>query len=321
MIISRYIPPVARHCRLHAQACQLPKLPQRPFTSMVAPQDQEPSQQEDKKICTIPGTSSPKTPRLTYLPSPTVAPAADQYNKGTLHLRDLNQHTPLTQFHSWFSHASHIPQREACTLSTTSLPSGRPSARVVYLKELDDRGFVVYSNWGTSRKSVDVASNGQAALTFWWRELERQVRVEGRTERLTNEESQRYFDVRGWGSRVGAWASEQSKVLRPSGRGKAGRVGGADVGGEAASAVGDERGEEEEEDDDGREELEQRVKDVEKRFEGKDKIPVPDFWGGMRIIPDYVEFWQGRESRLHDRFVYTRDDIGKEEWKIERLSP
>ncbi|KAI9665565.1 MAG: hypothetical protein M1831_001708 [Alyxoria varia] len=271
---------------------------------MAAPQDREPSRQQDKKI---------------------FAPAADQYNQGTLHLHDLDPHTPLTQFHTWFDAASSIPQREACTLSTTSLPSGRPTARVVYLKELDARGFVVYSNWGTSRKSADVKSNGQAALTFWWRELERQVRVEGYTERLEKEESQTYFDVRGWGSRIGAWASEQSKVLRPSERGRGsavGSLGGADVSGEAASAIGDGEGTGEREDvDDGREELEQRARDVESRFEGRDKIPVPDFWGGLRIVPDYVEFWQGRESRLHDRFVYTRDDIGKEEWKIERLSP
>lgn len=151
------------------------------------------------------------------------------------------------------------------------------------MKELDDRGFVVYSNWGTSRKASDVASNPHAALTFWWREQERQVRVEGRVERLTSAESQVYYDTRIRGSRIGAWASRQSEVLE------------------------------------GREQLEQRVKDVEERFAGTEEIPVPEFWGGVRVVPDVVEFWQGRESRLHDRFRFTRGE--GEEWKVERLSP
>ena len=121
--------------------------------------------------------------------------------------------------------------------------------------------------------------------------MERQVRVEGRTERLSAEESQVYYDTRIRGSRIGAWASEQSKVLS------------------------------------GREELEERVEDVEKRFEGVDKIPVPEFWGGLRVVPDRVEFWQGRESRLHDRFRYVKEEgsegegEGEGKWRIERLSP
>ena len=158
---------------------------------------------------------------------------------------------------------------------------------MVYMKELDSRGFVIYSNWDTSRKAADVASNPHAALTFWWRELERQVRVEGRVERLTSEESQVYYDTRIRGSRIGAWASQQSKVLQ------------------------------------GREELEKRVEDVEKRFEGRDEIPVPEFWGGLRVVPEVVEFWQGRPSRLHDRFRYewVETQSGEGEWKIDRLSP
>jgi len=159
------------------------------------------------------------------------------------------------------------------------------SSRYVYLKELDARGFVIYSNWGTSRKAGDVASNAHASLAFWWREMERQVRVEGRAERMSSEESQVYFDTRIRGSRVGAWASEQSKVLQ------------------------------------GREELEQRVRDVEKRFEGQEEIPVPGFWGGLRVVPDVVEFWQGRPSRLHDRFRYERDEGVEGGWRVERLSP
>lgn len=162
---------------------------------------------------------------------------------------------------------------------------------MVYLKELDDRGWVIYSNWGTSRKARDIGSNPYASLCFWWKPLERQVRVEGPCERLSDEESQVYYDTRAKGSRIGAWASQQSSILAPNG------------------AV---------DGDDGRQVLEQQVKDVEKRFEGTDEIPVPSFWGGLRVKPEMVEFWQGRDSRLHDRFKYTKDGDG---WKLERLSP
>lgn len=178
-----------------------------------------------------------------------------------------------------------VPQPEATTLSTSHLFSGRVSARIVYLKELDHRGFVIYSNWETSHKAKDIESNPQAALTFWFRELERQVRIEGITERLTAEESQIYYDTRIRGSRIGAWASRQSTVLQSRG------------------------------------ELEERVKSIEKKFEGQEKIPVPPFWGGLRIVPTVIEFWQGRPSRLHDRFQYTRDSPEGTMWRIERLSP
>lgn len=209
---------------------------------------------------------------------------AQQYTKGELNIDQLLPN-PVEQFDVWFKHAQeeNVHQPETVTLSTAELPSGRVSARMVYLKEVDDKGFVIYSNWGTSRKAADVRSNPQAALTFWWHELERQVRVEGPCERMTSEESQVYYDTRIRGSRIGAWASQQSKVLRD------------------------------------RAELEDQVKEVEKKFDGKDEIPVPDFWGGLRIKPEMVEFWQGRPSRLHDRFRYTKGSDGN--WKIDRLSP
>lgn len=209
---------------------------------------------------------------------------AEQYTKGSLDASQLHP-DPFTQFDLWFKHAQaeKVHQPETVTLATAELPSGRVSARVVYLKEMDGRGFVVYSNWGTSRKASDVASNPRAALTFFWRELERQVRVEGPCERLPAAESQTYYEVRPRGSRLGAWASRQSAVLSD------------------------------------RAELERQVAEVEARFEGSEDIPVPEFWGGLRVMPEMVEFWQGRPSRLHDRFAYTKDEKGQ--WKIERLSP
>ena len=127
-----------------------------------------------------------------------VAPAEGQYLRGNLERENLGD-DPFNQFHEWFNKAAStegLTMPEATTLSTAHLPSGRVSARIVYLKELDSRGFVVYSNWGTSRKSEDIRSNGHASLTFWWKELERQVRVEGITERLTPEQSQVYYDTR-----------------------------------------------------------------------------------------------------------------------------
>ncbi|KAI1433731.1 hypothetical protein GGR50DRAFT_666861 [Xylaria sp. CBS 124048] len=173
---------------------------------------------------------------------------------------------------------------------------------MVYLKELDAGGFVIYSNFGTSRKARDLETNRWASLTFWWEELERQIRVEGQAVRLSSDESQKYFDTRVRGSRIGAWASRQSQVLTPTtnGPGKDGKQ------------------------DDGRKELEGWVKEAEEKFEGQEKIPVPDFWGGLRIVPESIEFWQGRQSRLHDRFLYTkktRTVDGSDEWVLERLSP
>lgn len=193
---------------------------------------------------------------------------------------------------------------ETCTLSTAQLPSGRVSARIVYMKELDTRGFVLYSNFGTSGKARDLfgtadgssTGNPWASLVFWWEPLERQVRVEGRASRLSLAESQPYFDTRVRGSRIGAWASRQSAVLRLN---------------------------EGVEGDDGRAMLESWVKETVARFGDVEQIPVPEFWGGLRIVPERVEFWQGRHNRLHDRFVYdrVRGADGEDTWTLERLSP
>ncbi|CAH0049564.1 unnamed protein product [Clonostachys solani] len=240
---------------------------------------------------------------------------AEQFTLGKLHRSDLNPTSPIAQFNTWFSQAQKasttteaanqqqaplVAHPEACTLSTASLPSGRVTSRVVYLKELDaDGGFVVYSNLSTSRKARDLETNPHAALLFYWEGLQRQVRVEGVATRLSREESQVYFDTRVRGSRIGAWASRQSQVLQPQG-GEPGADG----------------------EDDGRSQLEGWVKEVEDKFQGKDDIPVPDFWGGLRIVPSVVEFWQGRESRLHDRFVYEREEgVEDAPWTLQRLSP
>ncbi|KIY01223.1 uncharacterized protein Z520_02775 [Fonsecaea multimorphosa CBS 102226] len=256
-------------------------------------------------------------------------PRAAQFSHSKLRRSDLSP-DPFIQFHTWFTDPllqAAVP--ETVTLSTASLPSGRVSSRTVYLKELDSRGFVIYSNFGTSRKSKDIATNKHASLCFWWKPVERQVRVEGVVERLSAEESQLYFDTRARGSRIGAWASQQTSVLEPRSSSSSSSTtaapatlqqkvdGDAGTGGVSA---------EEEEEDDGRAALEARVRDVEARFEGQEQIPVPPFWGGLRIIPEAIEFWQGRESRLHDRFLYTRieGDVGQggeAKWKIERLSP
>ncbi|KAI0890344.1 pyridoxamine 5'-phosphate oxidase [Annulohypoxylon maeteangense] len=228
---------------------------------------------------------------------------AEQFTRGALTRSDLDQASPIRQFHIWFEAAQRsglVAHPETCCLATASLPSGRVSSRMVYLKELDPQGFVIYSNFGTSKKAQDLCTNPWASLTFWWEDLERQVRVEGRASRLTREESQKYFDTRVRGSRIGAWSSRQSQVLKPI------------------------RGDTGAEEDDGRKVLDAWVEETEKRFEGEQDIPVPDFWGGLRIIPESMEFWQGRQSRLHDRFVYNKKasaDETVQEWALERLSP
>jgi pyridoxamine 5'-phosphate oxidase len=241
----------------------------------------------------------------------TVAPAgaltqgqAEQFTRAELYRADLDAKSPVAQFNAWFRAAQRsglVAHPETCCLSTASLPSGRVSARIVYLKELDEQGgFVVYSNFGTSRKASDLASNPHASLTFWWEALQRQVRVEGVTSRLPSEESQKYFDTRVRGSRIGAWASRQSQVLKPlfGQEGNNGR------------------------EDDGRAQLVEWYGEREEQFEGQDHIPIPEFWGGLRLVPDRVEFWQGRENRLHDRFVYSREEATEEgDWTLERLSP
>lgn len=188
---------------------------------------------------------------------------------------------PLAQFRIWFDAAlaSGIVEPNAMLLSTADA-DGRPSARVVLLKDIDDRGLSFYTNYN-SRKADDIAANPRVSLTFWWQELERQVRVEGRAEQLAEAESDLYFASRPRGSRLGAWASPQSAVVAS------------------------------------REELEHALEEVETRF-GDGDVARPPHWGGYRVVPDVVEFWQGRPARLHDRIRYRRSS---DKWLIERLAP
>ena len=188
---------------------------------------------------------------------------------------------PFIQFIKWYESVlnSNLNEPTAMMLSTADV-NGNPSARIILLKEIDDSGFVFYTNY-ESRKGKDLKENPKAALTFFWDELRRQIRIEGRIEKISRETSKEYFSSRLSESQIGAWVSAQSTVIQ------------------------------------NREFLENKFDELKEKF-GNEEIPLPDFWGGYRLIPNYFEFWQGRENRLHDRICYKKEN---DEWKIFRLAP
>ncbi len=204
-----------------------------------------------------------------------------EYTLTGLHERDLDP-SPFKQFGRWFEQAlsAELLDATAMTLATSSR-EGKPSARIMLLKDFDEKGFVFFTNY-ESRKGRELDENPYAAMVFFWAELERQVRITGRVSRIPREGSEEYFHSRPTGSQLGAWASHQSDVIGTP------------------------------------EFLESRIKELEFQFEGK-SIPMPAFWGGLLLSPETIEFWQGRPNRLHDRLRYTLQPDGS--WRIERLSP
>jgi pyridoxamine 5'-phosphate oxidase len=198
-----------------------------------------------------------------------------------LRRRDLDA-DPIKQFSNWFTAAIEAQIRDVNAMSlATAGPDGKPSVRIVLLKGFDQDGFVFFTNY-QSEKGKQLEENPNAALGFYWIELDRQIRISGRAEKTSREESERYFHSRPLGSQLGAWASRQSEVV------------------------------------DARRILDARFAEISERYVGK-SVPLPPHWGGFRVRPDRFEFWQGRPNRLHDRFRYIRtaDDV----WQIHRLAP
>jgi pyridoxamine 5'-phosphate oxidase len=210
-----------------------------------------------------------------------VADFRQSYDSGFLLEQGVHPN-PMAQFQTWLQDAvaAQILEPNAMTLATVTA-EGKPSARIVLLKDFDDQGFVFYTNY-QSRKGQELAQTPAAALVFWWDKLERQVRIEGSITRVSEAEADEYFHSRPKGSQLGAWVSDQSQVIV------------------------------------GREDLEHRLKALEQEYEDR-LIPRPAHWGGYRLTPNLFEFWQGRPNRLHDRLCYRQNDAMG--WIIERLSP
>jgi len=202
------------------------------------------------------------------------------YSDRGLHRADLDA-SPVRQFGQWFGHATElgIPEPNAATLATVD-ESGMPFQRTVLIKYFDEKGFVFFTNF-QSRKAAQLAANPRASLLLPWVTLERQVIIQGTAEKISTAESVKYFATRPRDSQLGAWVSNQSSVISS------------------------------------RKFLLQKLAEIREKF-SQGAIPLPSFWGGYRVVPEMVEFWQGGPGRLHDRFLYTR---GGDDWQIERLSP
>ncbi len=210
-------------------------------------------------------------------------PTASRYEHAAhgLRRRDLDP-DPIKQFSNWFTAAIEAEIRDVnATSLATAGRDGKPTVRIVLLKGFDSDGFVFFTNY-ESEKGLQLEANPYAALAFYWIELDRQIRISGKAEKTSREESERYFRSRPIGSQLGAWASRQSEVL------------------------------------DGRRVLDARMAEMTERYADK-PIPLPPHWGGYRLKPDVMEFWQGRPNRLHDRFRYRLQSDGS--WLIERLAP
>ena len=213
-------------------------------------------------------------------PEQDLALMRNEYRAGELRPEDLDP-DPIKQFQAWFGQAveSQAPEPNAMSLSTVSA-AGQPSLRTVLLKSYDAHGFVFFTNY-QSRKSREIGENPRVALLFNWLTLQRQVSITGSASRISTAESFKYFLTRPRGSQIAAWISNQSSVISS------------------------------------RSMLEMQLEKMKQKF-ADGQVPLPSFWGGYRVAPSTIEFWQGRPNRLHDRFLYTRQDT---EWSIERLAP
>jgi pyridoxamine 5'-phosphate oxidase len=203
-----------------------------------------------------------------------------EYVRGPLEREHLDP-DPIVQFERWFEEACQDVDTEpnAMTLATVD-SAGAPAVRMVLLKFFDRNGFVFFTNL-ESRKAVHIDSNPEVALLFWWPQLERQIEISGVAERISNVETAKYFMTRPRGSQLGAWVSQQSHVLTS------------------------------------RKALEMKLEEMKRKFANRE-VPLPSFWGGYRVVPSAIEFWQGQADRLHDRFQYVREG---ERWRIQRLAP
>lgn len=203
-----------------------------------------------------------------------------EYAKGGLNRKDLSDN-PYKQFEKWFTQAmtADVPDASAMSLATVSA-TGKPTQRTVLLKLFDEKGFVFFTNY-SSQKSQQISENPNVSLLFPWTILERQIEINGKAEKISTAESLKYFLSRPHGSQLGAWASSQSSPISS------------------------------------RQLLEGQLQKMKNKF-SKGEIPLPDFWGGYRVVPETIEFWQGGVNRLHDRFEYLREG---EDWTINRLQP